>query len=129
MFLFRLLYAHRKTSCVLFVMAFSLLLYGLFMPQLNTGKSIPNFDKVAHFCGFFIVFLFSRFATHGWLHRIYWLLPLIAAVLLEYLQGQLVSSRDFSYGDIIANLLGVGAAGALWLGLTKTGQLESDKLS
>lgn len=127
MFLFRLLYTHRKISCLLFLMALSLLLYGIFMPQLNTGTSIPHFDKVAHFCGFFIVFLFSRFATHGWLQRVYWFLPLIAAVLLEYLQGQLVSSRDFSYMDMLANILGVGAAGLLWLGLKKTGQLKPEK--
>lgn len=127
MFLFKLLYAHRKTSCLLFLTALLLLLYGIFMPQVSTGKSIPNLDKIAHFSGFFIVFLFGRFATHGWLERSYWIAPLLAALLLEYLQGQWVMSRDFSYTDMLANFLGVCAAGLLWLALLKTGQLKNKK--
>ena len=126
MFLFKLLYKHRKISWVLFLLTFSVLIYGIFIPQVRTGMGVPNLDKFLHFCGFFSVFLFGRFATHGWSRGAYWILPAVCALLLEYLQGQLVPSRDFSYLDMLANIIGVGAAGLLWLGLVKTGQLESE---
>lgn len=124
MFFFKLLFHHRSISWVLFILTFLLLVYGLFMPQVRSGMDIQNLDKFIHFSGFFIVFLLGRFATHSWVNGAYWILPFVAAVSLEYLQGKLVISRDFSYLDMIANVFGVAAASGLWFGLMSTGQLK-----
>lgn len=116
MFVFSLLYKHHKISLSLFLVALALLLYGLFTPQIHRAGSIPNLDKLAHFCGFFSVFLFGRFASHWFLGWSYWLFPAIAAAAFEYLQGELVPSRSFSYLDMAANGVGVLAALLLWWG-------------
>jgi len=126
MFFFKFLYAHRRVSGLLFLLTFSLLIYGLFTPGVRSGISIPNLDKLIHFFGFLIVFLLGRFSTHTWVRNSYWIFPIAAAVALEYLQGALVPSRSFSYADMLANAIGVTAAALLWVSLEKSGQLTSN---
>ena len=125
MFFFRLLYTHRWVSLVLFLLTFALLIYGLFTPGVRTGIAIPNLDKFIHFFSFFVVFLLGRFSTHTWVRASYWLFPIAAAVLLEYLQEVLTVSRSFSYLDMLANAVGVSVAALLWVSLIKSGQLSS----
>jgi len=116
MFVFRLLYKHHKISLSMFLAGLALLLYGLFTPQVQQVGSLPNLDKLAHFCGFFSVFLFGRFASHWFVGWPYWVLPCVSAIVLEYLQGELVPSRTFSYADIVANGVGVLTAFLVWRG-------------
>ena len=125
MFFFTLLYQKRLLSWILFILTFSLLIYGLFTPQVRSGLEVPHLDKLIHFFGFFTVFLLGRFSTHSWVKWAYWLLPISAAIGLEYLQGALIVSRQFSYADMGANLVGVAAAISLWSLLVVTGQFSS----
>ena len=129
MFFFRFLYTHRRVSGLLFLLAFTLLIYGLFTPSVRSGISLPNFDKFIHFFSFLIVFLLGRFSTHTWVRKTYWLFPVAAAVALEYLQGALVPSRHFSYADMLANNIGVMAAALLWVSLERSGQMSPSALS
>lgn len=125
MFFFILLYEKRLLSWILFAVTFSLLIYGLFTPQVRSGLNVPNLDKFIHLSAFFVVFMLGRFATHTWIKWLYWLLPYTAAIFLEYLQGELVVSRQFSYADMAANVGGVTLAAGLWALLMRTGQFLS----
>ena len=124
MFFFRLLHRYRLLSQCLFVATFSLLLYGLFLPTVQMVESTQGLDKVAHFGSFLIVFLIGRFAFRGIVAWPYWLFPLASAVLLEFMQGQLIPTRVFSYLDMLANVVGVVCAYLLWVMLIKSGELE-----
>ena len=126
MFFFKFLYDHRRTSFLLFLLTFALLIYGLFAPSVSSGISFPNLDKIIHFFGFLVVFLLGRFSTHTWVRISYWVFPIVAAVLLEYFQGQLVKSRHFSYADMLANIMGVAAAALLWISFIKLEQSSSE---
>ena len=81
------------------------------------GFTIPYFDKVVHsgiFAGFVILWCFY-YSTKQFdlkkLLRTFFIIFLIGAAYgigMEYVQKYFIPFRDFSLGDIIADLIGTG---------------------
>ena len=90
-----------------FVLLYLLGLYALFREHpIPMPKSIPNFDKLAHFGLFFSLasinyFVFSK------KHPFYYQSPLLLLALSsEWIQSLFLPLRHFSLGDATANLSG-----------------------
>jgi hypothetical protein len=80
--------------------------YGVFRPE-PPPELFEDSDKLWHVLAFIGLSFSSRVAFHrlsGWL---LWPALFALAPLVEWLQHQLQASRQFSLGDIQANLLGV----------------------
>lgn len=109
------------TWCWLILLTVLLLLPGRDLPSIKLDLIIPA-DKLIHFISLFI-------ATGSFLLSIHWeenrhrtkiILGLIAyAVLMEFIQSALQSSRAFEFQDIAANLSGVLCALFLYLFIGK----------
>ncbi|QEY59471.1 VanZ family protein [Pseudomonas sp. C27(2019)] len=96
-----------------FLGCLALLLYGLFRPE-SPPALFSHSDKYLHVLGFGAVSLTARIAflrAPAWL---LWGVLLASAPLSEWLQQQLQNTRQFSWLDISANLLGVLLAALGW---------------
>jgi hypothetical protein len=103
----------------LFVILTATLLYGVFRPE-PPKELFYNSDKVGHLLIFFAATLSGRLAALRRPHWRYWALWSGLAILVEYLQGALWTTRVFSVEDAYANLAGVVAALGAWLVLRRT---------
>lgn len=104
---------------VIFLVCLSILLWGIFRPE-SPPQPFDNADKIWHTLAFFGFSLTARFA---FCHKAIWLVWIVLALsapTLEYLQGLLQTSRQFSYGDMLGNLSGVVLAFTVWKLLLKT---------
>lgn len=100
----------------IFVLCVAVFCYGAFRPEPPPEIFVES-DKVMHLAAFGGLGLCSALAAHGHRHleRIVWPLLVAAAPLTEWLQHVLQpSTRNFSLGDIAANLAGVALAALLW---------------
>ncbi len=98
---------------LLFVVCCAALAYGLFRPE-SPPQLFDDFDKWLHLLAFGGFSLSARVAfirAPGWL---LWGLLLLAAPLSEWLQHEWQPHRQFSQGDILANVLGVCLAALGW---------------
>lgn len=98
----------------LFAICCALLGYGLFRPE-SPPDLFDDSDKALHVLAFGALALSSRIAfarAPGWA---LWPLLGLAAPALEWMQHYLQPARQFSSGDILANLLGVALALLGWL--------------
>lgn len=101
------------------VIGILLALPGSVLPQ-ESSFSIPQFDKIIHislFGGF--VFLWGLYLscrpsmTSRKLLRLLFLIFILGCsygIGMEYVQKYFIPNRDFSLGDIIADLIGAGLA-------------------
>lgn len=102
----------------LFAVCSALLSYGLFRAE-SPPNPFENADKVLHLLAFGATALSTRLAfprLPGWL---LWGLLLAAAPFSEWLQHYLQPTRQFSVGDILANLTGVVLAWLAWQVLSR----------
>ena len=80
---------------------------GLFMPSFGpAGRSVYQFDKVAHFVIFFVLSAFSFLVSVGnrWLATI----CLVGfAIVSEVIQECFIVGRTYEVGDLFFNYLGV----------------------
>ena len=91
------------------------LLVGIFNPE-PLPKLFKHSDKYEHAGAFFVVALAGAFYfKHLKLFTLYWLLWLLLAYGLEYLQGLYLPKRTFDLYDVYANATGVLVALVLWL--------------
>jgi len=93
----------------IFYFVFAVLLWGIFRetPPPDLSPYIGFGDKLIHLFAFFIFGLTTLFAFHD--KKLLWtvLFLLTMAFGLEYLQGILQVTRNFSWLDSVANGLGV----------------------
>jgi len=111
-------------TMVIFIL---LALPGSMIPQ-EKGFTIPGFDKLVHIClfgGFVLLWSLyyeSKKITQQKLLRSFFIIFIIASLYgigMEYVQKYFIPMRDFSLGDIIADLIGAGLAyGVCNIGLT-----------
>lgn len=85
------------------------LLWGIFNPQPLHGF-LGESDKTDHVLAFMTVAVLGRLNWPGVKGLIYWGSWCLLAVLLEYLQGQLMPLRTYDVYDVYANFAGVFAA-------------------
>ncbi len=90
----------------LFWLVSAVVLYAMFRP-IPPESLFDHSDKVGHILAFMILSLSGRMALFMLPKVGFWLPMLLAAVVLEYLQGEIRPLRSFSMGDIYANLTGV----------------------
>jgi len=93
-------------------------LWGIFRPE-SPPKPFENADKIWHTLAFFGFSLAARFAFCNKAIWLVWIVLVVSAPTLEYLQGLLQTSRQFSYGDMLGNLSGVMLAFIVWKLLLK----------
>ena len=97
-----------------------LICFGLFMPGNSVPSvGIPGFDKVVHFGMFFVFYgtlnLEALRANKKLPSFLYLLLSAVfLAVLTEYLQGALTSSRAADWKDAICDILGFLSVSLVW---------------
>ena len=83
--------------------------------SIHINPSIPNVDKLVHFCMYLAlsyVFLFDL--THNVNDRTIrhincwcaFIIPTLTGVVLEILQGYATTTRSFDFYDMLANMLG-----------------------
>ncbi len=119
---------HAPARTLLLIAAFAALalqLYGLYNPAPDSS-SLPSFfegeDKVVHFLLFAApVFLFR---LTGVSPRLLGSVFILHAVLSEVIQGAFLPNRDGSWGDALADILGVLAA--LLLAASRTSRPSQD---
>lgn len=91
------------------------LLAGIFNPE-PLPKLFEHSDKYEHAAAFFVVSMAGAFYfQHFKVMALYWLVWLILAYSLEYLQGLYLPRRTFDLYDVYANSAGVVAAFVLWI--------------
>jgi len=98
---------------LLLFISLAILLYGLLRPE-SPPNLFHNSDKLLHILGFGAVSLASRIAiirAPAWL---LWGGLFSFAVLSEWLQNFFQATRQFSWLDICANLIGVLLAASGW---------------
>lgn len=88
------------------------MLWGLFSPEPLLG-SLRHLDKYQHVIAFATVSLLGGSLIPARRRLVYWLLWLLLAILLEYMQGILLPHRRFDSYDVLANLAGVCVGGLL----------------
>jgi len=104
-----------KVAGLVFLCVLLGLFVGIFNPE-PLPKLFKHSDKYEHAAAFFVVsmagaFYFQRFKVMV----LYWLVWLILAYSLEYLQGFYLPRRTFDLFDVYANALGVVVAFVLWI--------------
>ncbi|HNQ06076.1 MAG TPA: hypothetical protein PKH97_02695 [Tetrasphaera sp.] len=96
----------------------------VFMPG---GDGVPLFsyaDKIIHVLIFAVPALLGLLAG---LPRRPWLAGLaVYAPVTEILQATLIPSRDGSFGDLTADLLGLVSAAVVWHGIRENGTYADD---
>ncbi|GAB3279797.1 hypothetical protein [Parahaliea aestuarii] len=104
----------RSLAWLVYLLCWSAVLVAMFMPQLPVDMEHGS-DKVGHLLALFGLAFSGCFAVFpGACEKRYWIWTIVAAIALECLQGALVTARQFSLGDIAANLAGVALAGVTW---------------
>ncbi len=109
------------TWCWLLLLTVLLLLPGRDLPRIKLDLIVP-IDKLVHFISLFI-------ATTSFLLSIHWeesrhrtkivIGLLVYAIIIEFIQSSIRTSRVFEIEDIIANLSGVLSALFLYIGIGK----------
>lgn len=89
-----------------FVLVAGLVMYGIFRP-IPPEMLFEQSDKVGHIGAFLVLALTGRMAMNRLSAVSFWLMMLILAVFLEYLQGEFRPFRVFSLADVVANGSGV----------------------
>jgi VanZ family protein len=90
--------------------------------KVSSFITIPNFDKVVHFCmyfGFMSVIIFenrNNIKSNGYLFLL-GLIPLSFGILMGILQATLTTTRSGSIFDALANSAGILVSILLWLWL------------
>ena len=65
-------------------------------------------DKIGHITAYtWLMFWFGNLYTRRRTRTGYAIIFILMGILLEVLQGSLIANREFSYGDMLANTLGV----------------------
>ena len=112
----------KTTSCILFLLYFSALLYLCFADIHTTKDFIPSLlgipmDKYAHFCMFFP---FPILGVMAFNRKNFWrtltfviIASIIAAATIEFLQSVLTESRTSDPYDFVANMAGITSASIL----------------
>ena len=98
---------------IVLLISLAALLYGLLRPE-APPYAFQNSDKLLHILAFATVSLASRITiirTPAWL---LWSGLCLFAVLSEWLQNIVQSTRQFSWLDVCANLMGVLLAASGW---------------
>ncbi len=83
-----------------------MVMYGIFRPT-PPPMIFEQSDKLGHVSAFLALALTARVAMNRMSAIIFWLVMLLLAFGLEYLQGEFRPFRVFSAGDVYANILGV----------------------
>lgn len=96
-----------------FLGCLALLLWGILRPE-SPPYLFDDSDKWLHFIAFLGFSLTTRFAFCNRAIWLVWILLMISAPALEFLQHYLQSSRQFSWGDAAGNLSGVFVAFVIW---------------
>lgn len=99
---------------VLFLICLAVLLWGILRPA-PPPMLFAQSDKWLHFMAFLGFSLTTRFA---FCHRaiwLVWIMLLLSAPGLEFLQVTLQTTRQFSWGDVAGNLSGVITALLIWM--------------
>ncbi len=92
-----------------------LLGWGLFRPESPPQPAwLPQADKFEHLLAFAVLALGVRALVPARLSLICWSLLLLAAPVLEWLQGVLQPARQFSLLDAAANTAGILTGLLLW---------------
>jgi len=104
-----------KVAGLVFLCVLLGLLAGVFNPE-PIPKLFKHADKYEHAAAFFVVALTGAFYFKQLkFFTLYWLLWLVLAYSLEYLQGLYLPKRTFDLYDVYANAAGVVVAYILWL--------------
>jgi VanZ family protein len=75
-------------------------------------------DKIGHAAAYaWLMFWFGNLYAHRQARIRYALMFIAMGILLEILQGSLTTTRQYSYGDMLANATGVGIGFLLVLGM------------
>lgn len=98
---------------VIFLGVLGFLLWGIFRPS-PPPQYFSHMDKVLHLVAFFVTALTARYATSVRFAWLTWILLLLLAPSLEYLQHELQPTRTFNYWDLLANLSGIILAWLIW---------------
>lgn len=100
---------------LVFIGCVSAVMYGIFRP-VPPEMLFDNSDKVGHFIAFAALGITARLALPANRHGFIWPVLLVAAFVLEYLQGAWLPLRTFSLEDSYANSAGVAIGFAVcWL--------------
>ncbi len=103
-----------RLRVALFLVYSVIFCYEVFRPDPPQGL-FANADKVLHVIGFVGLAGASAWAAHGRRHAwVIWPLLFAAAPVVEWLQHVVQPVRQFSTGDIAANLAGVVLGALLW---------------
>lgn len=97
----------------LFILCCALLGYGMFRPE-SPPELFEQSDKVMHLLAFGGLALSARLAFTRFSGLLLWPVLLLLAPVLEYSQHYFQPVREFSYGDMLANTLGVLLALLSW---------------
>jgi len=100
------IWAKSSVRWTLFLLVSVVVLYAMFRPT-PAETLFDHSDKLGHILAFMILGLSGRLALYRLPKAAFWLPMLLAAVVSEYLQGEILPLRSFSVGDIYANLAGV----------------------
>jgi len=98
--------ASQKLHIALFCSCLILVVWGI-LRAMPPREIFEDSDKVAHFVAFAALSFTGRLALKQLSEVVFWPAMFSVAVALEYLQGQLQSSRYASIEDAIANATGV----------------------
>ena len=106
-----------KTWRALCTFCWLLVLVGMFAPkQVVAGVEVMNFDKVLHLGALATMMTTARLAFPRTAPFLFWPWAVLIAIFLELAQPVVQPSREFSFLDMAANVLGVGVAALLLWG-------------
>lgn len=103
-----------RRRVVIFLLCLAVFCYGVFRPE-SPPDFFPHSDKFLHVLAYFGLSGCAALAMHGRRHAAWtWVMLLLAAPGVEYLQHILQPARNFSLGDAAANLGGLLLAALVW---------------
>lgn len=93
----------------IFLSISTIVLCAIFYPQpFRIVFGLP--DTVSHIGAFIALALAARLVFAKYLPSVFWLTMFTIALLLEYLQGEILPLRSFSFSDLYSNVAGVAIA-------------------